>query len=151
MSLEQCNIVVQVVLPDEQIPAGVSLVIFARSLAGSIGSAIGQNVYQDNLTKQLAGIIPTSDLSESSGATNLIGSIQKVIGDDPALFNEVLGRINYSLTRVFMVALILTCLTFPAGLIIEWKSVKKEKRKNEDAKEKSGRKNKEKRDVEEEV
>ncbi|KAK4989977.1 hypothetical protein LTR50_002888 [Elasticomyces elasticus] len=147
MSLEQCNLVVQAVLPDKKIPAGVSLIIFTRTLAGSIGSAIGQNVYQDNLTKQLAGIIPTSDLF--SGATNLVKSIQRYIGDDPVLFQEVLGRINYSLMRVFTVALILACLTFPASLMIEWKSVKKEKRKNEDAKEKVGRMTKEKQDVRE--
>lgn len=143
MSLEQCNIAVQTVLSDEMVPAGASLVIFTRSLSGSIGSAIGQNVYQDSLTSRLAGIVPESAL-DGSGATTLISSIQEAIGDNAELYADALDRVNDSLTRTFLVALILSCLTLPAGLVIEWKSVKKENRANEDAKEKSGRKKKKK-------
>lgn len=135
MSLEQCNIAVQTVLPDEQIPNGASLIIFARSLAGSIGSAIGQNVYQKTLRTRLAGLVPTNALSSSSGATDFIGSIQNTIGNDPQRLDEVIQVVNDALTRVFMVALILVCLTLPFALVIEWKSVKKEKRAAENAKE----------------
>lgn len=141
MSLEQCNIAIQTVLPDDKVATGASLVVFARSLAGSIGSAIGQNVYQQSLSRKLSDILPASALT-GSGATTLLSSIQRAIGDDDAVYEDALGRVNDSLTRVFMVALILSCLTLPAGLVIEWKSVKKEKREAEDAKEKSGRKEK---------
>lgn len=142
MSLEQCNIAVQAVLPDDQLPAGASLVIFARSLAGSIGSAIGQNVYQQTLRKQLSGVVPSRALTGDTGATDLVSSISAQFGQDRVVVEKVLSSVNYSLTRVFMVALILACLTLPAGLVVEWKSVKKEKRKNEDAKEKAGRRKK---------
>lgn len=144
MSLEQCNIAVQTVLPDSQIPAGASLVVFARSLAGSIGSALGQNIYQDNLSTQLAGILPASALS-ASGATTLLSTIRDVIGEDnEALYQDALRGINFSLTRVFMVATVLCCLTLPPALVIEWKSVKTEKRGSEDAREELGRKKKRK-------
>jgi hypothetical protein len=49
MSLEQCNITIQTVLGDDQIAAGSSLVVFARSLAGSISIAVAQKVFQQDL------------------------------------------------------------------------------------------------------
>jgi MFS family permease len=142
MSLEQCNIAVQTVLPDEQIPSGASLIIFARSLAGSIGSAIGQNVYQKSLRERISGLIPPGESFGSSGATDFVGSIKGAIGNDPERLQKIYQAINDSLTQVFMVAMILVCLTLPFAFTIEWKSVKKEKRAAEDAKEKSKSKKK---------
>lgn len=123
--------------------------VFSKSLAGSVGSAIGQNVYQDGLSNKLAGIVPASVLSDS-GVTTLLSSIKTAIGDDPELYAKAVRWVNESIMEVFMVALILACMTLPACFLIEWKSVRKEKRENEDAREKSKRK-KEKSSADEEL
>lgn len=141
MSLEQCNIAVQTVLTEEETPAGISLAIFARSLAGVLGLAIGQNVFQQALVREMRGIV-SADLLKSTGVTDLIATIEGVVGDDPAAIQDAFLRINRALTRAFLVALILAALTLPCALIIEWKSVKTEKREKEDMKEKAGKKDK---------
>ena len=139
MSLEQCNIAVQTVLPDEQIPAGTSLAIFARSLASALGLAIGSNVFQQALVTQLKGIVPPAMLKDT-GATDLVATILKIVGDDPASRADAFRRINKALSQAFLVALITAALTLPFAFIIEWKSVKKAKREKEDLKEKGVKK-----------
>lgn len=129
MTLEQCNIAIQTVLPQEQITAGTSLVILLRSLAGSLSVAICQNVFEQKLRKNLAGILPDVDVSvmSGSGATTLVANAQAALGDNQEDVEKVLGLYNEALVQTFLVALILAALTFPAALIVEWKSVKKEK------------------------
>lgn len=129
MTLEQCNIAIQVVLPKEQIPAGISLGVLARSLSGSIAVAICQNVFEQRLRKNLASILPSVDLSviSSSGATTLVANVQ-ALGGDQGEVKEVLDLYNNAVVQTFLVALILAALTFPAALLVEWKSVKKEKK-----------------------
>ena len=41
---------------------------------------------------------------------------------------KVLLLYNDALVQTFLVALVLAACTFPMGLLVEWKSVKKEKR-----------------------
>ncbi len=129
MTLEQCNIAIQTVLPQDQIPAGTSLVILLRSLAGSLSVAICQNVFEQKLRKNLADILPGVDMSviSGSGATTLVTNAQAALGENQEAIEKVLGLYNDALVQTFLVALILAALTFPAALIVEWKSVKKEK------------------------
>lgn len=130
MSLEQCNIAIQTVLPREKIPAGTSLIILVRSLGGSIAIAICQTVFEQKLRKNLADILPGADLSiiGGSGANTLVPNAQAELGGDKAAVQEVLDLYNNALVQAFLVALILGALTLPAALLVEWKSVKKEKR-----------------------
>jgi hypothetical protein len=130
MSLEQCNIAIQTVLGDDQIPAGTSLIIFARSLAGAIGIAIGQKTFQLSLVEQLRGLVP-DDLLPGAGATDLVPLLRDHIGNDPVRVADILGRVNKSCTKTFMVTMIMACLTLPCALLVEWKSVKKAKKVKE--------------------
>ena len=127
MSLEQCNIAIQTVLGDDEIPAGTSLIIFARSLAGAIGIAIGQKTFQQDLVQQLRGLVP-DDLLPGTGATDLIPLLRDHIGNDPVRVADILMRVNKSCTKTFMVTMIMACLTLPCALLVEWKSVKKAKK-----------------------
>lgn len=141
MSIEQCNIAVQAVLPAEKIPAGTSLVIFARSLASAIGLAIGQNVFQKALVQELKSIVPASVVI-ITGLTDLISTIEEIVGHDSDTVTDIYSRVNKALIQAFLAALIMAALTLPCATIIEWKSVKTENRKKEDAKEKRGMKEK---------
>lgn len=127
MSLEQCNIAIQTVLRDDQIPAGTSLVILARSLGGVIGSAIGQAVFQDGLAKALRGVIAGGDV-KSIGAPEILPLLREKIGGDVVAFDDALQRVNNSVTNTFMAALIMGCLTLPCALLVEWRSVKQAKK-----------------------
>jgi len=138
MSLEQCNIAIQAVLPDDKLPVGISLAILTRSLGGAIAIAIGQNVFERKLSL-LNGVVPASVISES-GATDLIANVESVLGDNPTAIHKVLALYNNALTRTFLVSLITAAMTLPFAFVIEWKSVKKENREREDEKEKGKRK-----------
>lgn len=63
-----------------------------------------------------------------SGATNLITNVQNAVGGDQAIVKIVLSVYNDAVVKVFLVALILSAMTLPFALLVEWKSVKKEKK-----------------------
>jgi len=130
MTLEQCNIAIQTVLPENQIPAGTSLSVLVRSLGGSISVAICQNVFERKLRSNLKDILPGVDLSfiSGSGATTLVQNANAALGGDAGAVEKVLLLYNDALVQTFLVALVLAACTFPMGLLVEWKSVKKEKR-----------------------
>ena len=91
MSLEQCNIAVQTVLPDDKIPAGISLTVLARSIGGSLAIAISQNVFEQKLRQGLSKSLPDLDPSivSGSGATNLISNVQSAVGGNQAVVQMV--------------------------------------------------------------
>jgi hypothetical protein len=134
MSLELCQIACQTVLPEDRVPAAISLSIFARSLSGALSIAIAENVFKQKLRENLSGILPEQDLSvvSGSGATTLISNVQDLTGGNEAEVQKVVGLYNDAVVKVFLVALILTAITFLAALPVEWKSVKKEKRQKKD-------------------
>ncbi|KAN0119374.1 major facilitator superfamily transporter [Hyaloscypha variabilis] len=131
MSLEQCNIAIQTVLTKEKIPAATALLILVRSLGGSIAIAICQTVFEQRLRKNLTDILPGVDLSiiGGSGATTLVANAQAALGGDKAAVEEVLNLYNDAVVEVFLAAMTFGALTFPAGLLVEWRSVKKKKQK----------------------
>lgn len=144
MSLEQCNIAVQTVLPNSLIPAGTSLAVFARSLGAAITVGIGQNVFIQRLNAGLTSSLPELDPSivtsvvSGSGATSLISNVQNATGGNDAIVNTVVQVYNDALTDSFYVAVALASLTLLPALGVEWKSTKKEqaRRKQEEADEK---------------
>lgn len=130
-SLEQCNIAVQTVLPEDKIPTGTSLTVFARSLGGSLSVAVAQSVFNQALSLRLSDALPNLNLealSQSGAATQLLDTIRKAVGGDEQKVEQALGLYNHALTRTFMVGLVLACLTVLTIPGIEWKSVKKEKK-----------------------
>jgi len=143
MSLEQCNIAIQTVLPDDKVSAGIGLAVFTRSLGGAIAVSICQNVFEQKLRKNIQGMLPNLDVSviSGSGATNFIDNVQAALGGNEAELQQVIDLYNNAVVQVFLVALILAAISFPAAFLVEWKSVKKEKRekKTSEISEEAGR------------
>ena len=135
MSLEQCNIAVQAVLPKDKIPAGTSLTIFARALGGALATPISQNIFERNLKSGLTRVLPhlNVDMVSGTGATDLISKVQKLAGGDPGIVEKVLEVYNHAVTRTFLVALVLGCLTILPAVGMEWRSVKANKKKDEES------------------
>lgn len=115
---------VQTVLPEPKVPTALVMLSFTQFLGGIVVLAIGQNVFFNRLSHNLATEVPGFDSKKvlNSGALGVIDAV-------PAQFrNQVLSAYNGALVDVFYIALVLTCLIVVSTLGIEWKSVKHEKK-----------------------
>ncbi|KAL4977419.1 hypothetical protein BDW66DRAFT_150008 [Aspergillus desertorum] len=72
--LQIAGLVVQRMLPVDDIPLGIALWLFLQQLGGSVFSAAGDNMLTNMLISRLVGVVPGLDSSEivNSGATDLI-------------------------------------------------------------------------------
>ena len=123
MGLQQSMIAVQVVLPIADVSIGTAIVIFAQMFGGSLFVGVAQNTFQNALVSGLAtvpGVDPLVVLG--AGATQITGLIK-----DPNLLQAVQVVYNNALTKTFMVALIMVCLSVLGAAGVEWKSVKGKK------------------------
>ena len=113
----------QAVLPLNDIPAGVTAVLFIQLLGGALMVSAGQNVFTNNLKSGLSQI-PGVDagLVVSTGATGL-----RTLVTDPQKLASALEAYNNALVRAFRVSLIMACLSALGAMGMEWKSVKKSK------------------------
>ncbi|KAK3713676.1 hypothetical protein LTR37_008370 [Vermiconidia calcicola] len=134
LSLEQCNVAVQTVLPDNKIPQGTSLILFARGLGTAIAGPIAQSVLQQGLYKHF-GRKAAAEVFNASGATDTRANLERIFGKDTAALRVAFRGLNDSVTRTFLVALVLACLTVLVIPLIEWKDVKKEGREEDDRRE----------------
>ncbi len=132
-SLEQTNIAIQAVLPEKLVPSGTSLTVFARSFAGSLSIAVAQNTFLQSLRTNLPKVAPGLDIEalSGSGATDLLTKVRKAARGDEEVVEKALLVYNNAVTRTFLVALVLGALTIVPALFVEWKSVKKQKRRDE--------------------
>ncbi|KAI8720323.1 MFS domain-containing protein [Fusarium sp. LHS14.1] len=115
------NMAAQTVLPRDEVSIGASLMLFAQTLFGAIFVSVGQNVLNSERAKRLAKFSNiTPEQIESVGVTGLF----KMIPDKYQ--GAALQAYNSSLSVCFRVALITACLAILGGLVMEWRSVKRE-------------------------
>lgn len=121
--MQQALLAVQTVLDLADVPIGSAIIIFAQTIGGAIFISVGQNVFANQLIKNVVAEVP--DLSPgqvvSVGATSLKDVIPK--GDLPA----VLRAYNLALTQVFYVSVACAALSIVGSAFMEWKSVKGKK------------------------
>ncbi|KAH8772688.1 putative MFS multidrug transporter [Diaporthe sp. PMI_573] len=121
LTFQAPNLAAQTVLPTADVPIGTSLMFFSQLLGGSIFISVGQNVLNNELVKNLAGVPgfnPATILD--AGATTLTHLAEP-------LRTTVLFAYNEALRTVFQVGLAMTCLTILGGASLEWRSVKSKK------------------------
>ncbi|KAI1338664.1 putative efflux pump [Xylariaceae sp. FL0016] len=120
VGLQQPMMAVQCVLPMKDVPVGTAVIVFVQTLGGALFVSVGQNVFTNELVKQLVANLPGVDTSGvlSSGATALQGSVS------PEQLPAVLLSYNNALTTAFTVGMGLAVTTIVGSLCIEWKSVK---------------------------
>ncbi|CAD6441457.1 13a4eeef-68ee-4f74-ba7d-4274dd4778f5 [Sclerotinia trifoliorum] len=121
--MQQPLIACQTVLDISQVPTGTSVIIFVQTLGGALFVSIGQNIFTNKLSENLAHFVPDLDPAVvlSTGAT----SIQKDIA--PEYLAGVTISYNNALTQSFLVAAVMAVLTIIGSVAIEWKSVKGKK------------------------
>ena len=111
---------VQTVLPPEDIPLGLSVMLFAQSFGPAVALAIAQVLFTNQLSTNLSGLVPGLSRAniENNGLTEIVMSVP------PAKAIEVLVGIDESLIQTWYLVVGLACATMVGSLLIEWRSVK---------------------------
>lgn len=121
MSAQTPLLVVQTVLAPEDIPAGISLVVFLQSIGGAIMVAVAQSVFFNKLIEGLGEILGSYTLAAqlvSQGTTNYRAEIPE------NLMTPILTAFNSALITSWYTAVAVASLGIVGALAVEWKSVK---------------------------
>ncbi|KAF2134247.1 MFS general substrate transporter [Dothidotthia symphoricarpi CBS 119687] len=123
LGMQQTLIAVQTALPAEDIPIGTAIMMFTQMLGGALFISVGQNVFTNQLIKNLARVVPDLDASIvlTTGATEL----KHVV---PAEYlSGVLSAYNSSLVQTFYVSVAAAVVSIFGAVFVEWKSMKGKK------------------------
>ncbi|KAF9629975.1 Tetracycline resistance protein TetB/drug resistance transporter [Lasiodiplodia theobromae] len=127
--MQQTLIAVQAALPTADIPIGTAIIMFSQTLGGALFVSVGQNVYTNQLIKNISAAIPEGGaqlqgLVLSTGATELQAAITRAF---PQYLDAVLSAYNDALTETFYVSVAMSALSFVFALCVKWISVKGKK------------------------
>ena len=111
---------VQTVLPAEDIPLGLSVMLFAQSFGPAVALAIAQVLFTNRLSTNLSGLVPGLSRAsiENNGLTEIVTSVPR------GKVREVLVEVDESLIQTWYLVVGLACATMVGSLLIEWRSVK---------------------------
>jgi hypothetical protein len=123
MGMQQTLIAAQAALPKADIPIGTAIMMFAQTLGGALMVSVGQNVFTNQLVKNLASTVPGLDtkIVLQTGATELQHQIPQ------QFYQGVLVAYNKALTETWYVAVALSVLAALGAAVIQWISVKGKK------------------------
>ncbi|TLD18590.1 hypothetical protein PspLS_10179 [Pyricularia sp. CBS 133598] len=122
---EQANVAVQAVLPSEKLARGTSLTLFTRFFGLVLWVPLAQSIIQREILAQLGPDL-TSQVYGEGGARDLREQLEEIFdGDNTPDYLDALDRVNYAMTRAFMLAMILAAISLPFSMLVEWRSVKK--------------------------
>lgn len=121
--MQQTLIAAQTALPLSDVPVGTAIMMFAQTLGGALMVSVGQNVFQNQLLKNLQTAVPSLDAKVviATGATQFQKSIPKEF-----LARAILAY-NDALTQTWYVAVALAAISGLGAAVIQWKSVKGKK------------------------
>ncbi|KAF9890819.1 hypothetical protein FE257_005390 [Aspergillus nanangensis] len=108
---------VQTVLPEEDVPLGTSVMLFAQSFGPAVAVAVAQVLFVDRLSSNLESLASGADIADL-GLTEIVTSIPSA---EP---KEVLQAIDRSLIQTWYLVVGLACATMVGSVLIEWRSVK---------------------------
>ncbi|KAK9419415.1 putative Major facilitator superfamily (MFS) profile domain-containing protein [Seiridium unicorne] len=122
---------VQTVLSGHDIAIGTAVIVFMQSLASAIFLSVGDNVFQQHLVAELAAMVPAVDpaIVVANGASGLRAVMQVKY---PAFVDGILVAYNQALRGVFLVGLVLTCLSIFGSASVEWVSVLQNKQESKE-------------------
>lgn len=112
-------IAVQVALSKQDMPIGTALVFFANALGSAIAISVVQNLFVNDLVKQLTHNVPqiSPALIVAEGAT----SFRTVV--PPTLLDGVLQAYDHAVTRALMLPVAVGAIAFAFSLGMEQKRV----------------------------
>ncbi|KAL4903034.1 hypothetical protein BDW74DRAFT_169265 [Aspergillus multicolor] len=112
----------QCALPLEDIAIGTAIVMFLENLSAAVFVSVGQNVFSNQLERNVRVYAPGVDAQElvEGGATE----VRRLVGDG-AVYEAVLSAYNRALTETFYVGVGLSCVGIIGVVVMEWINVKK--------------------------
>jgi len=123
LGMQQTLIAVQTALPADDVPIGTAIMMFSQTLGGALFISVGQNVFTNQLIKNLKTVVP--DLNPAFvltvGATELKHAIPE------RFLAGVLSAYNSTLTQTFYVSVATASLSIIGAAFVEWKSMKGKK------------------------
>lgn len=121
--MQQTLVAVQTVLPTDDIPIGTATMMFSQTLGGALFISVGQNVFTNQLIKNLHNVVPELDAGFvlTVGATELKNQIQA------NFLPGVLSAYNLALTQTFYVSVATGAISIVGAAFVEWKSMKGKK------------------------
>ena len=124
IGFQASNLPAQTVLPRADVPIGMALCFFMQQLGGAVFIAVAQNIFSAWLVTRLSG---TAGLDAESIVNTGATALRTVVPTDQQ--STVIHAYSYALTRVFIMAAVLSaCMILGAG-VIEWRSIKGNKGK----------------------
>ncbi|CAG8932599.1 unnamed protein product [Penicillium salamii] len=120
VGMQQALIAVQNSLPPKDIPIATATVMFAQTLGGAVFISVAQNIFTNDLVKNLlhiSGVDPARVLD--LGATALQNSISEDI------LPAVIGAYNNALVKAFYVSVAMGAVSIAGACSIKWKTVKR--------------------------
>ena len=123
LGMAQTLMAVQTCLPPRDVAIGTAILMFSQMLGGSLFVSVGQNVFENQLLKNLKAVVPDfpAGVVLSTGATELKNAVP------PQYISRVLVAYNAALTQTWYVSVALACLSTFGAVVLEWKSMKAKK------------------------
>lgn len=123
LAMQQPMIAAQTALKMEDVPTGTAIVVFAQTFGGALFISVAQNVFANQLIKNLGEMVPEIDAMEllHTGATAIVKEVTE------EQLPAVLVAYNDAIVYTFWPSLALFVGAFIAGLFPEWISVKGKK------------------------
>ena len=112
------NLPAQNVLPRADVPLGMALMFFMQQLGGSIFLAVSQNIFSSKLVHSLSGIAGLdTETIVNTGAT----ALRTIVPSDQ--LSTAMHADSHALTRVFVLATVLSACMILGSLAVEWKRI----------------------------
>jgi hypothetical protein len=143
LGVQQPVVAAQTVFKGADIPLATSALIFTQSLAATVFLCVGQNVFANELVRQVRQLAPGLGDDPHAVIQELgAGGIHSTVGEKygKEALDGVVEAYDRAVGRVFLICLVLACLSVPAALGMEWVNVKKERQREleEEAAEQQG-------------
>ncbi|KAI0122761.1 MFS transporter [Daldinia grandis] len=128
LGAQNVMLVAQVAVPMADMPMAISILTFTQSLSSSIFLAVAQNVFQNQLVKNIIARAPEvdSDSIIRGGATALRDTVS------PEQLPAVLEAYNDALMQTFYVAVAVSALSIIGPIFMDWLSLKQPETKPAD-------------------
>jgi MFS family permease len=114
---------VQTVLPAEDVPLGLSIMLFAQSFGPALSVPIAQVLFTNRLSDNLYGIVPGLNGTHigNSGLTEMTFNVPE------SAIRQVLIAIDKSLGQTWYLVVGLASVALVGSLMTEWRSVKEKR------------------------
>ena len=113
------NLPAQNVLPRADVPLSMALMFFMQQLGGSVFLAVSQNIFSSRLVDSLSGIAGLdTETIVNTGAT----ALRTIVPSDQ--LSTAVHAYSHALTRVFVLATVLSACMILGSLAVGWKRIK---------------------------